>query len=370
MCIDALPDLLRWDDREKVLTRVHAGYVELLADRLGAELAGIRARDDNRDRRLSALLDSLPDRAFIRFITAPETSCRLLWRRSYADSDVADFIYASLTAERLRLGDGLDEPLAGPLWTALGDFCHRPDGTSFSAPALPGLPVLDFESPYANDLDFSGRAARTLVQRDNLDAREQSLVLQKLAASAKGVERVSPMVHDFVRSFTKVLVLQRDPEAPAMFASGSSGQFIGRSVLSNPQLPGVDAVEVAEGLIHESIHALLYMQEQRRRWVDPALYGPELRTQSPWTGNSLPLRPYLQACFVWYGLLHFWAMAYGRDVFPAARVRQRIIQCVSGFLDSSFEAPLRTWRAQISADLLDAIHRMRRLACEVAAESA
>jgi len=370
MRIEAMPDVLRWAGGEEVLAAVQAAYADRLAQRLGAELGGVLARDPARGARLSALLEGLPDAAFARVLTAPETSYRLLWRAQHSDAAVADFLESALLAEHLRLGQEVEAAGTRPLWTALGDFCGQADGGSFAAPTLAGLPVLDFESPFANDLDFNGRAARTLTPRDNLDAGEQAEVLRKLAACGEGLKRVSPGVHDFVRAFTKVLILQRDPEAPRMFASGSSGQFIGRSVLSNPQLPGVDAAEIAEGLVHEAIHALLYMQEQFRPWVDAALYGPEHRTQSPWTGNTLPLRSYLQACFVWYGLLHFWALAYGGGGFPDARIRERITQCVSGFLDSRFDAPLRTWRGQISPELVEAIDRMRRTACDVLAESA
>jgi hypothetical protein len=360
MHLESMPEVLRWDGDTVVFREVHDSYVQLLADRLGQELGHLHARDGVLGAPLIMQVRTLPEPAFTRFITAPETSCRLLWRASHSDEDVANFLRCSLAAELARAGDAGDAP-AHDAWTALGDFCLHPDNSTFVAPTLPGLPPLDFDSPYATDLDFSGRAATTLVPRDRLDVEEQRLVLERLRSAVEGIRRVSTDVDEFVRAFTKTLILQRDPEAPGMFASGSSGQFIGRSVLSNPQLPKVDDVEVAEGLVHEAIHALLYMQEQHKRWVSPALYGAEKRTVSPWTGNQLPLRPYLQACFVWYGLLHFWAMALAKGVFPPARVRERIIQSTAGFLDDSFEAPLIAYRDEIADDLLDAISRMREM---------
>jgi len=352
-----MPNVLCWDGDDVVLREVHASYIQLLADRLGQELGNLHANNGESGSRAIALLRSLPESAFERFISAPETSCRLLWRASHTHEEVADFFLSSLTAELARAGDNVNSP-ARDIWTALGDFCLRPDGSTFSAPVLLGLPPLDFDSPYATDLDLSGRAATTLVPRDRLDSEEKKLALERLRSAADGIRRISPQVHQFVRSFTKVLILQRDPEAPSMFASGSSGQFVGRSVLSNPQLPSVDDVDVAEGLVHEAIHSLLYMQEQQKRWVDPAFYGAEKRTHSPWTGNHLPLRPYLQACFVWYGLVHFWAMALAEGIFPPGRVRERLVQSMSGFLDDSFEEPLVTYGDKIADELLAAINRI------------
>lgn len=360
MEIKFLPQVLHWDEGTAISRAVHDSYIQLLADRLGQELGHLYARDKALGADLIKQVQTLPDPAFVRFIAAPETSCRLLWRASHTDNEVTDFLRRSLAAELARMGDSLDS-LPQDAWTALGDFCLRKDGSTFAAPVLPGLPPLDFDSPYATDLDFSGRAVITLVPRAKLDGEDRHKVLERLNTAAEGIRRVSLHVDEFVRLFTKILILQCDPEAPDMFASGSSGQFVGRSVLSNPQLLKVDDVEMAEGLVHEAIHALLYMQEQRKRWVSPAFYGAEKCTVSPWTGNQLPLRPYLQACFVWYGLAHFWAMALSEGVFPAARVRGRLVQSTSGFLDDTFEVPLTAYQNEISNDLLAVIDHMRKM---------
>jgi hypothetical protein len=53
---------------------------------------------------------------------------------------------------------------------------------------------------------------------------------------------------------------------------------------------------------------------------------------SPWTGTKLPVRQFLQACFVWYGLVHFWALAWTTGAFAPDRVRARLTLATSGFL--------------------------------------
>jgi hypothetical protein len=346
------------------MRRVHDSYVELLADRLGDTLAKITAGDALASRQLLAQLRELPDDSFSRFLTAPETSFRLLWNRHSA-ADALTFLQASLAAEAHRAGRGQDF-CAEDRWTALGDYCVRADGSVFRAPVLPGPLLLDLDSPHALRLDFNGRADTTLVPREALTSVDRERALGGVARAWAAVGQVSEGLQEFVRVFTKVLILQSDPEAPTMFASGSSGQYVGRSVLSNPHLLKVDEVELAEGMVHEAIHSLLYMQEQRRRWVAPELYGSEIRTESPWTGNPLPLRPYLQACFVWYGLLHFWAAAVQSGSFPTRRVNERLAQCAKGFLEDEFESPLNQYRSQISEDILSAIGEIRREVAECA----
>ena len=71
----------------------------------------------------------------------------------------------------------------------------------------------------------------------------------------------------------------------------------------------IDYLDIAEALVHEAIHSLLYMQERCHPWVPAELYAPVPRVVSPWRGRNLALRPFLQACFVWYGILQFWGKA-------------------------------------------------------------
>ena len=117
---------------------------------------------------------------------------------------------------------------------------------------------------------------------------------------------------------------------------------------------------IADAIVHEAIHALLYMQEQKKPWVhDPDLYGPAVRTLSPWSGNPLPLRPFMQAAFVWYGLLQFWTRALARGAFSPACARQRMAQAASGFLGPSLLEQVAPYRAGVADDVLLTIDRMQ-----------
>jgi hypothetical protein len=89
------------------------------------------------------------------------------------------------------------------------------------------------------------------------------------------------------------------------------------------------------------------------------LYGPDARARSLWTGTPLPLRSYLQACFVWYGLLHFWAAAVKAGTFDPRRVRSRIEQATIGFLRAPVLDQVAPYREGIAEVLLDTVDELQ-----------
>jgi HEXXH motif-containing protein len=159
----------------------------------------------------------------------------------------------------------------------------------------------------------------------------RTLALERLRRAYASLDEVNPNAASFVTNFTRVLLLQENP-AEAKFSSYSVGQYIGRSVLSNPHL--VDEVLLAEAMVHEAIHALLYMQQHQPPWgleINEDQYDDSAKVTSPWTGRPLAVTAYLHACFVWYGLLQLWSLAVGSEAFPVRRVRGRIARAALGF---------------------------------------
>ena len=350
-----MPRVLTWQRAEDASARVFGAYVELLADSLGLLLSRIHASDPALVEPIESGLDGTSDDGFIRLLTAPETSFRLLWRGDVSDVARAEFIIASLEAEALR--DGRAAPPSTEVWTALGDIGFSPEGT-IRTWAVEGLMPLDFGSPRLRAVVID-EVGRPDGEWGNLSRRQVSAVRVKLRAAAHGIEATKSQVLDFVRQFNRVLVCFRDVAIPTGSSSGSTGQYVGRSFLTNPQLRGVDEVVVAEALVHEAIHGLLYMQERCKAWVPDALYMGASALVSPWSGNPLPLRQYLQACFVWYGLLHFWSLALEADSFPESRVRTRIAQALIGFLGGRLTDSLGSAHDAVDPEILGAIDEMQ-----------
>jgi HEXXH motif-containing protein len=238
----------------------------------------------------------------------------------------------------------------------LGDGHIDAEGKLVLGPQVAELMPLDFDSPYSRLLDLTGDAYLVPDPRPPLAGDELEEVLDRLATVRSALAATSPLLLRFVVRFTKVLILQKDSTQP--FSSGSNGDYVGRSVIANPQVASTAAL--ADAVVHEAIHSLLYMQEEQQPWVlDQSLYTPTPCVVSPWSGRTLPVRPFVQACFVWYGLANFWAMAASSGGFEPAHAQPFFARAVSGFLKGSLLDRLGAHQPSISVNILECIHEMQ-----------
>lgn len=348
------------------MVRIYRDYIELLSDRLGDLLKETRYVDPALRKALDEALQDASDLAFSRVLSAPEISHRLIWKPSTV-RERARFVLDALYAEQAREGKSLY--FDAETWTALGDVGFFPDGRVIHQPKLVWDMPLDFGSPYARAVDLGN--GDTITPRDDFTKTEIERVLALLNAACDGIGRTNSLILDFTVRFNKALVLQKDPAEPYNFTSGSTGQFVGRSFLTNPHLDTVNEIGIAEGIVHEAIHSLLYMQERKKDWVKVVdLYHPTQVLISPWTGSRLALRPFMQACFVWYGLLHLWCDALLAGGFDDKRIRSRIQVCLGGFLKGPLIDRLTPWRDGISDELVESIEAMQENVTRTMAEMA
>jgi hypothetical protein len=350
LLIDKMPDVLRWSSAVEVLERVHNSFVEEMSRSLGYMLARVRHEDPIVEQQLVRELVATTPEGLTRVLIAPETTFRL---QTMATD--GRFLHESLLAEAARAGD--EVAVQDEIWSALGDTVVRPPAEVAAGPAIEGFMPLDFESPHATNIDLLGGHERLAAARRPLAGRERELVLERLMRVQLGIYETSPAVGDFVVRFTKVLILQKDDTV--RFSSGSSGQYIGRSFIANPQWPTVDEVDLADAVVHEAVHGLLYMQELQRPWVlDDRLYEYTPRAVSPWSGRELPVRQFLQACFVWYALAHFWRLALSASIFPTERVQSRIAIATAGFFAGPLLERLGSFVPDIAEDVKNAVIEM------------
>ena len=354
MYLRDLPAIFAWEEPSETLTVLHARYVALLATRLGALMGRVTARGTGPEAAdVGTLVDMAPAETLTAVLSAPEVSFRLLWPAHHDDTDALGFI-----GETLR--GVVDRPpasrLSHPLLVATDPDVLGLDGSVVARWPLARELPLDVASPFALSADVVGTLIRLPEPGPCLSATDVRATVLKLGGAVAKIADGVPPAWDVVRDFTKVVMLLPDRNAPSQFSSGSSGQFVGRTVLSNPHLPAVTQVHLAEALVHEAIHSVLYMDEQHDPWVlDPALYAGPMRIASPWTRNPLPLRPFLQACFVWYGLVTFWSSALGRCRFDRTAVRDRLDLAASGFFRDDLLDRVRAVEDRLSPELLEAV---------------
>jgi hypothetical protein len=300
----------------------------------------------------------------MRVLVAPETSYRLLARGQHDLIATGEFLMSAFKAEVAR--DGGDIPFQEETWTAVGDMCFDQRKAVKRFPVIEEFVPLDFGSPHAINLDFEGFERETPMPQSEFEPAEIEIIMERLTLARDVIAQTSIDILTFVVQFTKVLVLKRDVTAPRMFSSGSNNHCICRTMLVNAHAETTDAGDVADALVHEAIHALLMMQELKRAWSHDSRKLVNCRTLSPWTGNNLRLYSFIQACFVWYGLFHFWSIARLRRSYESERIEALLDRARNGFLAESLLEKLGSVKDEVSPEILKAIEAMQaNVRCEV-----
>jgi hypothetical protein len=371
MEIARIPNILAWSEENVLpdLDELHAIYSETLAHRLGCVLGRTQARQAEEGSALTRLIQNLPDSVFERLLTAPETSYRLLWPSRHAVEAVAAFLHDATRAEWARM-DHPPQAEELPLWTALGDFCLRSDGSRFEAPTIDGWMVVDFKSPNGRDLSRATSVASEYGEEARYPDDVCPSLVERLIAVMSGIEATNRNAARFVARFTNVIMYVKAGGAQGEhFWSRSPERHIGLTVLVNAHLPDVDDVKLGEALIHEAIHSLVdtyetltnFAADPADRWIrDAALYDGTPRVISPWTSTRLVVPTYIHACFVWYGIVQFWSEALDGHCFPVGRVLERLRTAVKGFLSDAMLDQLTPFQDSFHPELMLTLNRMRR----------
>ena len=316
--LKSLPQVFSWTD-----SRTTVAQLGILGR--SAALARLRSCFEfigRYDSRLAALMldsfEALPTARQRALMTAPETIYRL-WRLRKEPATSVARLCTFLNAETIR--NETQPDAEKECWTALGDFYHRGGGRTepVLAPSLAnGIPI-DFYSPNVTS------AKETTVHHDYLDftEAERLLVQGRLQDAIDRIKQVSDAAAQMVALYVKVIIPFK---VRLGYGSTSERSFPGRVLLQGTENVGI--ATIAAALVHEAIHQLLYTLEIEGVFV---VREPGELITSLWSGRGLELHSFIHACFVWYGLAHFWSFAQGRDVFDEDVVQRELARCRSGF---------------------------------------
>jgi len=270
------------------------------------------------------------------FLRSPSVSS-VLFHGGDAPADGAGLLERLLMGELVVLG----------LLPQLPDEAHWTADGSQRLPALPeehqyrsirGLPnvALDLASPFRFPDDEYGIAGGTVPY----EAADLENAVERVSAATGVLESIPPAL-ELVDTFTETLALRREPAAERGFQSSTFSGLVGLVRLANADLPGVSPGLVAEALVHEATHGMLYMHEE----VDGPFITDESANhegvESPWTGTTIRLQSLLHACAVWLAIHSYWQRALVADSCDAAEARRSSDLALGGF------------RARPAAELVD-----------------
>ncbi|MBV9761220.1 MAG: hypothetical protein JO340_11705 [Acidobacteriaceae bacterium] len=332
--LKALSDIFAWKQSDAVLENVGIlSYSECLR-RVQSLLDFVGLHDSKLCKAMRDSFENLSLSARARFMMAPETVYRISALRKEAKESIVALV-GFLNAET-ACGD-LTAGRPGQYWTALGDFYYA-DGNlcpaaehgqvrwvadqSFCAPKLAGTIPIDFFSPnvaHAKETTLQGRRNYDL----ELSPEEKFVICERLADAYTRIGEVSEAAAQLIKQFVRVIVPVKSPSG---WGSTSKRSFPGRIMLQGVER--VRPAKIAAALVHEAIHQLLYVLEYVGRFV---IIEPKDRVRSLWSGRVMAVDNFFHACFVWYGLANFWALARNSSAFDSDHVRQALNECLLGF---------------------------------------
>ena len=309
--ISMLPDFLTWqsgNDLTRSACKIHMEYVYYQ----------VKQWSEQADTDLFHLVISLPKASQQRLLLAPRLHT-LLWANNQPGADDIDSLRQFLDLERYLCHQGGDRPRDS--WTALWDFYlgpeeqvqeHAPAGTSslffrgetFRAPKL-GSIVLDGFRPFT-EKDFPPPMGEVI----NHTPEELEFITWRLEQSLEQITRISRTARSAVDALIQVISLVRAPKSIKGTQSFSNKPVIGRMGLANVDSDRWTVSKIADAIVHEAIHALIYKIELANSlYLDYSVESEPFIVVSPWSGRKLPLHSFVHACFVWFGLWNFWGLA-------------------------------------------------------------
>lgn len=335
--LESLPQVFAWKDSRDVLANIGLLDISVCAHRLRSCLDYIQLYVPDFAESMRNCYEALPPSGKARFMMAPETFYRISRLRKEPSTSVI-CLCRFLNGESAFHGE--EAVSQKQYWTALGDFYYAgpnrvkplaaerdaywtPD-RSFRAPYLAEAIPMDFVSPNI----LSAMEDKTIpAEYLNFSPEEIAAVCRLLEDTFRGIARASEAAARLIKECVKVIIPLKVSQG-----GGSTSQpaYPGRVLLR-----GVDRfspTRLASALVHEAIHQFLYILEHAGRFVvnDPEAKA-NIRVTSLWSGRQLELHSYFHACFVWYGLANFWALAKATDAFDKEAVDQELSRSLAGF---------------------------------------
>lgn len=241
------------------------------------------------------------------------------------------FMAETADAEYAKRNKNIDSNRYESLWTSNGDYFIRYDSkqrtyAEFYALSLVNNIPIDFVSPYCLKID-----AAEINDNNSLVESKATEAFQIYAALNSTLKKLNGHDHFsiFLRHYINVIVTKT--QNSISFSSSTTGLFPGRVLILNGHHVGEN--KLIDAAVHEAVHGLLYMIEEVCPWM-PSLEVSSragYSLQSPWTGNYINLRNFVQAVFVWYGLYNFWNYCLENKLLDAAFAENRAEQIWKGF---------------------------------------
>lgn len=336
-----LVEVLTWRKASHTPARLRVSYEKMLSDLL----CSIATEDEEALAVLDALA-LLPEPQQRAFLRAPLVASRLLGRRD-GDPLTPGPIAKCLMAELVVAG--IDCDLSEPTWTVLGNLRVDP-GIAPETSTAAVIPATNIAVDMCGPIDFSVGDLRPLVYPTQA---QRSSIEQKLNEAAQGIAATSRPAFGFWQESVDAIALRTLVKPAASITSVALRYNARVTLFVNAHVPEVDSAELADLLLHEAIHTMLFMWEETfEHFVVDRAASDDVKVASPWTGRPLKLSAFVHACLVWYGMYWFWKNASEQNSWPAHRSRELMKAAHLGFEKGSLLTLLSDHMSHLSAGIV------------------
>jgi hypothetical protein len=345
-------DVLTWKQISDTPALWRTRYEDLLESRIQS-LMVVKDEDIRCILESLAMLPRDRQRAFLR---APQVASRLLAPKQHDELDSGP-VARSLLAELATAG--IVSELSDPLWTVLGDRHLDPESPATWREPVAGILGTHIVLDGAGPIDFSCGATGYLV----LHADDERIdVERKLIDAARAVAFSSGSAFRFWTDCLDVVAIRKTAQSLTPCSSNSFVRNARLTLIINGHLPTVGSASVADVIVHEAIHSLLFMYEEIESPFVPRNTQAELlKIRSPWSGKELFLSAYVHACVTWYGLYWFWNVAAKAEAWPAQYCNYFRARAEAGFDHLPFSKLSDNWQflsPAVAALLIEIERRM------------
>jgi hypothetical protein len=339
-------DVLRWD----TTSPLPALWLDRYDRRLAKSLTAILSASE--DAGLARSFSMLSDAQMRRFLRAHSIAAELL--KPSPETAQTQWIASALLAELATTG--LASEFEDRLWTANGDRCLEPGMKAEwqnPGPAVEGTAILlDFFSPSS----FGSRQRNKFSHFSDSECRS---IAHRIDQASSFVFQHSKVASDFVSSMLDVIAIRKIAAPEEDFSSSSFGRHARMTLLGLANPASGDLAQLANALVHESIHTLLFMVEETNgEFVDHAKLGTSATIRSPWSGRELDLDSCVHACVVWYGLFWFWNRPTASALVSRRRQQEMADLAKMGFSAQPVSRGLSEFAGYLSAPILGLLHDM------------
>lgn len=204
-------------------------------------------------------------------------------------------------AQDIRLQRGQDSG-----WTALTDTEYSNGREKTVTTTIADSILVDFDSPQALRKDLTSSVFSETPLPVSETIRQE--IIDKLSQAMALIDTVASTAGQLIRNTTRCIRIR--VSASENIAAETDPTTIGEMRLLNFHLPDKDIYDVADALIHESLHSFLAMYELQHGGFVGFNQTSLVRPVSPWSGNPIPYNAFTHAVYIYFALFEFYKLLF------------------------------------------------------------